>query len=69
MKSSEGKTFKTENPANGQVIAEVQQAGKADVDKAVKAAQDAFKFVHSFIFCLMLCNGFQRVFKGYISKI
>ncbi|KAL0820991.1 hypothetical protein ABMA28_005640 [Loxostege sticticalis] len=43
VKSSEGKTFKTENPANGQVIAEVQQAGKADVDKAVKAAQDAFK--------------------------
>ncbi|XP_026741406.1 aldehyde dehydrogenase, mitochondrial [Trichoplusia ni] len=43
VKSSDGKTFKTENPANGQVIAEVQEAGKADVDKAVKAAKDAFK--------------------------
>lgn len=43
VKSSDGKTFKTENPANGQTIAEVQQAGKADVDKAVKAAKDAFK--------------------------
>lgn len=44
VKSSDGKTFKTENPANGQVIAEVQEAGKADVDKAVKAAKDAFKY-------------------------
>ncbi|NP_001040475.1 mitochondrial aldehyde dehydrogenase [Bombyx mori] len=43
VKSSDGKTFKTENPANGQVIAEVQHANKADVDKAVKAARNAFK--------------------------
>ncbi|VVC98695.1 unnamed protein product [Leptidea sinapis] len=43
VKSSDGKTFKTENPATGQVIAEVQQGGKADVDKAVKAAKDAFR--------------------------
>ncbi|KAG6461768.1 hypothetical protein O3G_MSEX012842 [Manduca sexta] len=43
VKASDGKTFKTENPANGKVITEVQQAGKADVDKAVKAAKDAFK--------------------------
>ncbi|XP_072938317.1 aldehyde dehydrogenase, mitochondrial [Epargyreus clarus] len=43
VKSSDGKTFKTENPATGQVIAEVQQAGKADVDKAVKAAKEAFR--------------------------
>lgn len=45
MKSSDGKTFKTENPATGQVITEVYQAGKADVDKAVQAAKDAFKYV------------------------
>ncbi|CAH2049499.1 unnamed protein product, partial [Iphiclides podalirius] len=44
VKSSDGKAFKTENPATEEVIAEVQQAGKADVDKAVKAAKDAFKF-------------------------
>lgn len=48
VKSSDGKTFKTENPTTGEVIAEVQQAGKADVDRAVKAAKDAFKLV-SFI--------------------
>lgn len=45
MKSSEGKTFKTVNPANEQVIAEIQQSGKADVGKAVQAAKDAFKWV------------------------
>ncbi|KAH9640803.1 hypothetical protein HF086_001964 [Spodoptera exigua] len=43
VKSSDGKTFKTENPATGQPIADVQQASKADVDIAVKAAKDAFK--------------------------
>ncbi|KAI5651556.1 aldehyde dehydrogenase family domain-containing protein [Phthorimaea operculella] len=43
VKSSDGKTFKTLNPANEEVIAEVQQANKADVDRAVKAARDAFK--------------------------
>ncbi|XP_028162276.1 aldehyde dehydrogenase, mitochondrial [Ostrinia furnacalis] len=43
VKSSDGKTFKTENPAIGEVIADVQQAGKTDVDIAVKAANDAFK--------------------------
>ncbi|XP_075979436.1 aldehyde dehydrogenase [Anticarsia gemmatalis] len=44
VKSSDGKTFQTENPATGKVIADVQQASKADVDRAVKAAKDAFKF-------------------------
>ncbi|XP_045500942.1 aldehyde dehydrogenase, mitochondrial [Colias croceus] len=43
VKSADGKTFQTINPANEQVIAEVQQAGKADVDNAVQAAKDAFK--------------------------
>ncbi|KAJ2949627.1 hypothetical protein O0L34_g15551 [Tuta absoluta] len=43
VKSSDCKTFKTLNPANEEVIAEVQQANKCDVDRAVKAAKDAFK--------------------------
>ena len=34
-----GKTFKTINPANGEVLAEVQAASKNDVDLAVKSAQ------------------------------
>ncbi|CAB3244060.1 unnamed protein product [Arctia plantaginis] len=43
VKSADGKTFKTENPSTGEVIAEVQQAGQVDVNNAVKAAKDAFK--------------------------
>ncbi|XP_052758420.1 aldehyde dehydrogenase, mitochondrial [Galleria mellonella] len=43
VKSSDGRTFPTENPATGEVITEVQQSGKADVDKAVKAAKEAFR--------------------------
>ncbi|XP_041649363.1 aldehyde dehydrogenase, mitochondrial-like [Cheilinus undulatus] len=38
-----GKTFHTINPATGEVICEVAEADEADVNKAVKAAQDAFK--------------------------
>ncbi|KAJ6223540.1 hypothetical protein RDWZM_002085 [Blomia tropicalis] len=37
-----GKRFPTINPANGQTIAEVAEADKADVDLAVKAARKAF---------------------------
>jgi Aldehyde dehydrogenase family len=37
------KTFKTLNPATEQVIAEVQEGSKSDVDKAVAAAKSAFK--------------------------
>lgn len=42
-KSASGKTFKTINPSTGDVIAEVQEGDKADVDKAVKAANEAFR--------------------------
>ena len=35
--------FKTCNPANDEVLAEVAQASQADVDRAVKAARKAFK--------------------------
>jgi acyl-CoA reductase-like NAD-dependent aldehyde dehydrogenase len=38
-----GKTFPTVNPATGEKICDVQEGDKADVDKAVKAAREAFK--------------------------
>src|SRR6187402_634899 len=38
----DGQTFEVVNPANGQVIANVPLGGKADVDRAVEAAQAAF---------------------------
>jgi len=41
--SVSGKTFPTINPATGAVICQVQEGDKADVEKAVKAARDAFK--------------------------
>ena len=41
--STSGKTFPTFNPATGEKICEVAEAGKADVDKTVVAAQEAFK--------------------------
>lgn len=37
--ATSGHTFQTINPANGEVLAEVQRASKADVDKAVESAQ------------------------------
>jgi aldehyde dehydrogenase (NAD+) len=41
--SASGKTFETINPATGEVIANVAEGDKADVDKAVKAARKAFE--------------------------
>ena len=41
--ATSGKTFQTINPANGEVLAEVQVASKADVDLAVVAAQQGQK--------------------------
>src|SRR3954471_9586002 len=38
-----GKTFETLNPATGEVIANVAEGDKADVDKAAKAARKAFE--------------------------
>jgi len=43
-KSKSGETFDTINPSTGEVITEVQRAGKADVDAAIDAAHSAFKF-------------------------
>jgi delta 1-pyrroline-5-carboxylate dehydrogenase len=42
-KSESGKTFKSFNPSTEEVIAEVQESSKADVNKAVAAAKTAFK--------------------------
>jgi len=39
----EGGTFKTVNPANEEVLAEVAVAGEADVDRAVAAARGAYE--------------------------
>src|SRR5499433_2605720 len=41
--SESGKTFKTPNPATGDTLAEVAEADKADIDKAVTAARCAFE--------------------------
>src|SRR6266403_1330065 len=38
-----GKTFTTPNPSTGQALAEVAEADKADIDKAVTAARRAFE--------------------------
>jgi retinal dehydrogenase len=42
-KSVSGKTFNTVNPATEEVICEIQEGDKADVDKAVAAAKQAFR--------------------------
>ncbi|KAI5693827.1 hypothetical protein M8J75_006300 [Diaphorina citri] len=44
VNAQSGKVFETINPATGEVITQVQQGSKADIDKAVQAAQTAFKF-------------------------
>lgn len=41
--SASGKTFATINPCNGNVICQIQEGDKADVDKAVIAARNAFE--------------------------
>jgi len=43
VNSVSGKTFPTYNPATEEVIAQVQEADAADVDKAVAAARKAFE--------------------------
>src|SRR5690606_29176798 len=42
VKPRSGKYFKTINPANEKIIAEVADADEADVDAAVKSARKAF---------------------------
>ena len=43
----DGQTFEVTNPATGDVIAHVPLGGKADVDRAVEAAQKAFEGPYS----------------------
>jgi len=38
-----GKTFETYNPATGEVLAQIAEADRADIDLAVKAARSAFE--------------------------
>ena len=40
--SVSGKTFQTVNPSTGEVICDLQEGDKADVEKAIKAAKAAF---------------------------
>jgi len=42
VEADSGKTMRTYNPHNGEVVAEAPLAGKSDVDKAVAAARRAF---------------------------
>lgn len=41
--ATSGETFQTINPANGEVLADVQVASQADVDRAVKSAHEGQK--------------------------
>ncbi len=43
VEAESGKTFTTPNPATGAPLAEVAEADKADIDKAVAAARKAFE--------------------------
>jgi aldehyde dehydrogenase (NAD+) len=43
LDSVSGKTFETTNPANGEVICQVAEGDKADIDLAVAAARKAFE--------------------------
>ena len=42
VNSISGRMFPTINPSTGEVICNIQEADKLDVDNAVKAARDAF---------------------------
>ncbi|MGW6736107.1 aldehyde dehydrogenase family protein [Streptomyces sp. NPDC055013] len=42
VEAADGKVFKTVSPSSEEVLAEIAQAGEADVDRAVKAARKAF---------------------------
>jgi phenylacetaldehyde dehydrogenase len=43
VESASGKTFPTIDPATGEVLAQVAEGGKEDIDKAVKAARSSFE--------------------------
>src|SRR6185312_7002717 len=41
--AASGKTFTTPNPATGETLAEIAEADKEDIDRAVAAARKAFE--------------------------
>jgi phenylacetaldehyde dehydrogenase len=43
VEARSGKTFETYNPANGEVLAQVAEGDRADIDRAVAAARKAFE--------------------------
>ena len=43
LEAADGRTFETLDPSTGRAIAEVAQAGAEDVDRAVRAAREAFE--------------------------
>ncbi len=43
LEAADGRTFDTVDPSTGSTIAEVPQAGAEDVDRAVRAAREAFE--------------------------
>ena len=43
VEAASGKTFPVENPATREVIAQVAEGDKKDIDRAVKAARRAFE--------------------------
>ena len=43
MEAASGKTFSTPNPATGDVLAQVAEGDREDIDRAVKAARKAFE--------------------------
>src|ERR1700736_2837158 len=42
VEAASGKVFPVYNPATGEIIAQVAEGGKEDIDRAVKAARRAF---------------------------
>ncbi|HZL65717.1 MAG TPA: aldehyde dehydrogenase family protein, partial [Candidatus Limnocylindrales bacterium] len=43
VEAASGKTFPTYNPATGEVLAQVAEGDREDIDRAVKAARKAFE--------------------------
>src|SRR3979490_1954640 len=43
VEAASGKTFPTYNPATGEILAQVAEGDREDIDRAVKAARNAFE--------------------------
>ena len=66
--ATSGRTFETINPANGNVLATVQAAGREDVDRAVKSAQQGQKIWAS-IWKICTFRSRTRANRRWISPI